>query len=75
MVILYSTENCAYCKMVETFLIKKNVKYRTIKLDNNPSKRQELFEKTGALTVPIIEKDNQFVVGWNPAKLTKMLNA
>lgn len=70
---VYTTSICAYCKMVKQYLTGKNVEFETINLDEKPELRQELFEKTGAMTVPITEHNGIYVIGWNPAKLNALL--
>jgi glutaredoxin len=64
--------------MVKQFLTLKGKDYKVVNLDENPEKRQELFEKTGAMTVPItlIERDNgmeDVVIGFNRARLAEVL--
>lgn len=78
MITVFTTNTCAYCKMVKQFLTLKGKDYKVINLDDNPEKRQELFEKTGAMTVPItlIDRGNgmeDIVIGFNRARLAEVL--
>lgn len=66
---IYTTKTCAYCILVKKFLDRKGHQYEVVDLDDNPAKRQELLDKTGAMTVPITEINDQFIVGWNPSLL------
>lgn len=64
--------------MVKQFLTLKGKEYKVVNLDDNPEKRQELFEKTGAMTVPItlIEKEDgmeDVIIGFNRARLAEVL--
>jgi len=59
--------------MVKQYLTLKGKEFTTVNLDENPEKRQELFEKTGAMTVPITQVDDQFVIGWNRQKFAEVL--
>lgn len=70
---VYTTKTCAYCGMVKKYLDMKGIKYETIDLDDNPAMRQELLEKTGAMTVPITENNGKFVIGWNPGQLSAII--
>lgn len=74
MITVFTTKTCAYCGMVKKFLESKGIKFETIDLDDNPGYRQALYEETGAMTVPITEKDGKYVIGWNPAKLKELIN-
>lgn len=72
-VTIFSTTNCPSCAMVKKFLSNKGVQYSEINVEENPSKRQEAFKLSGALTVPVtlIERDKsqEVVVGFNLSKL------
>lgn len=73
MITVFSTTTCAYCNMVKQFLTNKGKDYNEVNLEDNPEKRQELFEKTGAMTVPITQIGEDFIIGWNPGKLSESL--
>lgn len=73
MITVFTTNACAYCKMVKQFLTLKGKDYQEVNLNDNPEIRQELFEKTGAMTVPITQVDDQFIIGWNRQRLAEMM--
>lgn len=73
MITVFTTNACAYCKMVKQYLTLKGKDYSVVNLDENPEKRQELFEKTGAMTVPITQIDDQFIIGWNRQRLAEIV--
>lgn len=73
MITVYTTKACAYCKMVKQYLTLKGKEFEVVDLEENPQKRQELFEKTGALTVPITQVGDDFVIGWNRQKFAEVL--
>lgn len=72
MVTVFTTTACAYCKMVKQYLTLKGKEFEVVNLDENPEKRQELFEKTGAMTVPITQVDDQYIIGWNRQRLAEI---
>ena len=73
MITVFTTNACAYCKMVKQYLTLKGKEFSVVNLDENPEVRQSLFEKTGAMTVPITQVDDQFIVGWNRARLAEVV--
>lgn len=73
MITVFTTKTCAYCKMVKQYLTLKGKEFEVVDLEENPAKRQELFEKTGALTVPITQVGEEFVIGWNRQKFAEVL--
>lgn len=69
MIKVFTTSQCAYCALVKKYLTAKGKEFEVINLDDQPQVRQELMDKTGAKTVPIVQVGEEFVVGWNPARL------
>jgi len=73
MISVFTTKTCSYCVMVKRYLDAKNVDYKTVDVTDDPEKRQELAEKTGYTTVPVITDGKDYIVGWKPAELSKMI--
>ena len=73
MITVFTTNTCAYCKMVKQFLTLKGREFTEVNLNENPQKHQELIEKTGAMTVPITQVDDQYVIGWNRQRLAELV--
>lgn len=74
MIQIYTTNTCAYCKMVKQFLSMKGKEYEVINLDEQPDRQAEAFALSGALTVPVTTDGKSVVIGWNPGKLVAMMN-
>jgi glutaredoxin len=55
------------CKLFDM----KGVKYELVDLEANPKLRQEVIEKSGAMTVPVTVLNDweDFTVGFNAGKL------
>ncbi len=75
---IYTTNTCAYCGMVKKFLTLKGHKYNEVNLDDEPERRQEAVELSGAMTVPITVIENgdgvkDVTIGYNPTQLTSAL--
>lgn len=73
MITVYTTQTCSYCVMLKKYLNMKNVEFETVDVTNNEEKRQELLDRTGLMTVPITQKGDEYVAGFQPALLTKLL--
>ena len=73
MITVFTTKTCAYCQMVKKFLDLKGKEYKVVDLEENPEIRQSLLEKTGEMRVPITQVGEEYIVGWNPAKLGALL--
>ncbi len=71
---VFSTTTCAYCPMVKEWLKNKGLDYEEVILDKDPTRQQEVMQKSGSLSVPvtIIEQDDgmeQVIIGYNPGQL------
>ena len=75
MITIYKTPTCVYCKSVAKLFDMKGVKYELVDVSEDPKLRQEVIEKSGAMTVPVVVKGDweEFVVGWQPAKLLALI--
>jgi glutaredoxin 3 len=76
---IFTTDTCAYCSNVKTYLKAKGVGYNEINLDQEPEKRAEAHRISGALTVPVTvitrtDDSQEVIVGFNLAKLAPALN-
>ncbi len=75
---VFTTTTCAYCPMVKKYLDTKGLKYDVINLDEQPEQQKVVYEKSGALTVPVtlIEKEDsteEVVIGFNLPRLSSAI--
>lgn len=72
-VTIYSTPTCTYCQLAKQFFTENNVEYTEVDVAADAEKRTEMIEKTGQMGVPVIEVDDQVVVGFDEGKVREML--
>jgi glutaredoxin-like YruB-family protein len=70
---IYSTPTCPFCKKAKEFFKKHNVEYEDINVAENEKARDEMIEKSGQMSVPVIEIGNKLIVGFNEQELKKKL--
>ena len=60
---LYQFEECPYCAKVRAKLSELGLSYEKINVpyDRDDFLRQELLEKSGVATVPVIKIDNKYI--------------
>lgn len=73
MITVFTTTTCAYCKIAKQYLTSMGKEFTAVNLDENPETRQELIDKTGAMTVPIIQINDKYIIGWNRKQLAEAL--
>ena len=62
-VTLYTTDHCPHCTRAKNLLKRKNIPFKEINLTDNAALRDELEEKTGWMTVPMIFIGETFIGG------------
>ena len=72
-VLIYTTPECPWCKKTKEFFKANGVKYSEKDVASNTKNAQEMIKKSGQQGVPVTEIDGQIVVGYDEAKLKKLL--
>lgn len=63
-VIVYSSAHCPFCVMAKQLLERKGVKFEEIRVDLDPSRREEMMQKSRQRTVPQIFINNKAIGGY-----------
>jgi len=71
---VYSTSTCPWCDRVKEFLKKHKIKFEEADVGDNVEAAREMIEKTGQMSVPVIEIGNEIVIGFNEEKLKELLH-
>ncbi|HNU95985.1 MAG TPA: glutaredoxin domain-containing protein [Candidatus Magasanikbacteria bacterium] len=74
MINIYSTPTCPYCHMVKDYLKGKGVEFNDYNVAEDQAKAQEMVEKSGQMGVPVIEIDNNIIVGFDKPEIDRLLN-
>lgn len=61
---VYSSMHCPYCVMAKQLLDRKGVTYTEIRVDLDPTKRQEMMNKSRQRTVPQIFINDESIGGY-----------
>ena len=70
---IYTTPTCVYCKMAKEFFKSNNVAYEEFNVAIDANAREEMVQKSHQLGVPVIDVDNQIVIGFDKSTLSKLL--
>lgn len=70
---VFSTKICPYCVVLKQFLNDNKIEFEDLDVSENEEARKEMIEKTGQMSVPVIQIDNEIVVGFNKPKLSQLL--
>ena len=72
-VTIYSTPSCHFCHIAKEFFKEKNITFTDFDVASDTEKRKEMVEKSGQMGVPVIQIDNDLVVGFNKPVISKLL--
>jgi glutaredoxin 3 len=72
-VTIYSTPTCHFCHMAKEFFKENNVSFTEYNVLTDLEKRQEMIDKSGGLSVPVITIDDEVMVGFDQMKIASFL--
>jgi glutaredoxin-like YruB-family protein len=72
-VTVYSTPACPLCNLLKKWLKDHDVKFADVDVSKNPKLIDELIRKSGQMTVPMTEIDDDTIPGFDLNKLKKAL--
>jgi methionine-S-sulfoxide reductase len=72
-VIVYSTPRCHNCREIKEFLKAKNIPFEEIDLATSAQARNEIIEKTGHISAPIVRIGDEFIFGYDPKRMEQLL--
>ena len=70
---VYSTPHCPWCKKTRDLLEENKIPYESIDVSASKSARDEMINKTGHISVPVIDIDGDIIVGYDEALLKEKL--
>lgn len=73
MVKIYSTPTCVYCKTLKAYLADKKIEFQDIDVSKDEKQLQEMIKLSGQMGVPVVDIDGEVVVGFDKAKIDKLL--
>jgi len=73
MIKIYSTPTCVYCKTLKGYLEKNNIDFQDIDISKNEKDLQEMIKASGQMGVPVVDIDGEIIVGFDKAKIDKLL--
>ncbi len=72
-VIIYTTPTCQYCGVAKEFLRERGIGFIEYDISKDQKKMVEVVSRTGRASVPVIEIDGEFIVGFDKNRLAKKL--
>jgi len=70
---LFTTPICPYCFSLKKFLEEKGIEVEEIDVTKNEIAMEEMINATQQTTVPVLDIDGEFIVGFDREKICKIL--
>lgn len=70
---IFTTPSCPYCIALKEFLKEKGIDFKEIDVSQDEQAKNEMIEKSGQMSVPVVEVDGEIVVGFDKEKIEKIL--
>lgn len=64
-IIIYTKDNCPYCRMAKELLSSRHLAYEEIRIDQDDSKLEEMISRSNRRTVPQIFINGQSIGGYD----------
>lgn len=72
-IVLFGTPTCSWCKKIKDYLNERGFSYKYIDVSKDDKGMQDMIRKTGQVGVPQIWINNNAVVGFDRAKIERLL--
>ncbi len=72
-VTVYTSPGCPACAAVKNYLRKRGVNFREIDVSRNQSAAEHLVARSGQMAVPQIDINGRLIVGFDQAKIERLL--
>ena len=73
-VIIHSSPHCPYYTMAKEFLKNHNIEFTEYDVSEDEIKAKEAIDKSGQMSVPVIDIDGKIIIGFDEEELKKALN-
>ncbi len=71
---VYSSPACGHCLQLKDWLKERNIQFKEIDLSQSQEAIDHFVKKTGQMAVPVIEIDEEIIIGFDIAKIRAKLN-
>lgn len=71
---IFSTPSCVYCVTLKEYLKNHNISIEEIDVSSNEQALNEMVEKSEQMSVPVIDINGEFIVGFDKKRINELLN-
>jgi len=72
-IVVFTTPTCSWCKRLKQYLKEKHFKFKEMDVSKNQRAAKELMKVSGQMGVPVTLINRKPVVGFDRAKINRLL--
>lgn len=72
-VVIFTTPTCSWCRAAKNYLKQHKIRFKEVDVTKNPSAARDLERISGQRGVPVLLIGNRPVVGFDRAKIDRLL--
>lgn len=72
-VIIYGTDSCPWCHKAREFMKENKIKFTDKNVGEDKKAATEMIKKSGQMGVPVIDINDEIIVGFDEEKLRNLL--
>ncbi|ABR32315.1 MULTISPECIES: glutaredoxin family protein [Clostridium] len=73
MVKVYTTNTCPWCVKAKTFLKSENIEFQELNVQDDMEAREEMIKKSNQMGVPVLDINDNIIIGFDKPAILKAL--
>jgi len=73
-VIMFTTPTCSFCTTAKRYFREKNIRFTEVDVSKDQRAALDMQRRAGTTGVPVILVNNKPIVGFDKAKINRLLN-
>lgn len=73
MIKVYTTTTCPWCVKVKNYLKSENIEFEELNVQEDMVAREEMIKKSNQMGVPVLDINNNIIIGFDKPAILKAL--
>lgn len=73
MIKVYTTNTCPWCVKVKNYLKSENIDFEELNVQDDMVAREEMVKKSNQMGVPVLDINNNIIIGFDKPSILKAL--
>lgn len=73
MIKIYTTNTCPWCVKVKDYFKSESIEFQELNVQDDMEAREEMIKKSNQIGVPVLDIDNNIIIGFDKAAIFKAL--